>query len=254
VTALSGAAGWNQIAADWMLLLRLHPDGCLGIECDGNVVATATLICHGDRLAWLGMVLTNPAYRNRGFAHRLVESALRIAEAKKIRSVKLDATDQGRSLYESLGFRKERIIERWSRTGVIPPSLNPRNPVGTPDFELDREAFGADRTQVLELLAADGLPFVAEDGFAMLRPGARASYIGPCVARSPESAQSLIETCLSAGGHEWYWDLFPSNHHAMKIAEDLNFKTERALVRMVRGADMRGSESMIYAGGGFELG
>ncbi|HCC57895.1 MAG TPA: hypothetical protein DEQ47_11665, partial [Solibacterales bacterium] len=51
---LSALAGWNQTAADWRLLLDLHPEGCLGIECAGRVVATTTLICYEDQLAWLG--------------------------------------------------------------------------------------------------------------------------------------------------------------------------------------------------------
>jgi GNAT superfamily N-acetyltransferase len=100
LTALSATAGWNQTGADWMLLLRLNPEGCLGIECNGHIVATTTLVCYEDRLAWLGMVLTQPEFRNRGFARSLVARALELAEAgKKIRTVKLDATDEGRPIY-----------------------------------------------------------------------------------------------------------------------------------------------------------
>src|SRR5262245_30623159 len=31
-------AGWNQLAADWELFLRLSPGGCRAAVCDGNVV------------------------------------------------------------------------------------------------------------------------------------------------------------------------------------------------------------------------
>ena len=253
-TALSVAAGWNQTAADWELLLRLHPEGCLGIECDGKIVATTTLICYQDQLAWLGMVLTHSEYSGRGFARRLVEQALRIAEAKKVRSVKLDATDQGRPLYESLGFRKEQSVERWLADSGSFAGIDPIPSGAMPDFEMDREAFGVDRSKVLKEMAAAACVFVAADGFAMLRTGARASYIGPCVARSPESAKTLLELCLGVRGEQCYWDLFPSNRGAVNIAEELNFTVQRRLVRMVKGADVRGDESMIYAGAGFELG
>jgi GNAT superfamily N-acetyltransferase len=80
--ALSATAGWNHTAADWQLLVSLHEEGCLLVECDGKIVATTTLICYGDRLAWLGMVLTHTEYRRRGFARLLVEAALKIAEAQ----------------------------------------------------------------------------------------------------------------------------------------------------------------------------
>jgi ribosomal protein S18 acetylase RimI-like enzyme len=251
---LSTLAGWNQTAADWNLLLHLHSEGCLAIGCDGEVVATTTLICYGDQLAWLGMVLTHPNYRKRGFAKKLVQSALKIAEAKKIRSVKLDATNQGVPLYESFGFRREQSVERWSGFGLGAAGIHSVAPTGMPDFELDRDAFGANRIHLLEILAVNAPPFVANDGFAMWRPGARASYLGPCVARSAESAKLVITGCLSANDGEWFWDLFPANYSAIKMAEDFGFTVARRLVRMIRGEDIRGSESMIYAGSGFELG
>jgi len=254
VAVLSATAGWNHTAADWQLLLYLHEEGCLLLEYAGRIVATTTLICYGDRLAWLGMVLTHPEYRRLGFARRLVESALKIAEAKGIQSVKLDATDLGRPLYESLGFRHEQLIERWSRTEASSNKLEPAASPGSPDSELDRQAFGADRSQALRLLAAGALTFTADHGFAVLRNGLRAAYIGPCVARSPEAAELVIESCLAACSRDCYWDLLPSNHQAVKIAGTLSFKAERRLVRMVKGADFRGNESMIYAGAGFELG
>jgi hypothetical protein len=121
-------------------------------------------------------------------------------------------------------------------------------------FELDREAFGADRIWVLEQLAAASFTFVTEDGFALLRNGARASYIGPCVARSPESAKLLIESCLASRGHDWYWDLLPANTGAVRCAEKFGFSLRRTLWRMRRGEVMENNNAMVYAIAGFELG
>jgi len=53
------------------MLLELAPQTCFGIEQDRRLVSTATLVCYGRRLAWIGMVLTHPEYRGRGFAHAL---------------------------------------------------------------------------------------------------------------------------------------------------------------------------------------
>jgi hypothetical protein len=200
------------------------------------------------------MVLTHPDYRKRGFARCLVEAALKLAEANSIRSVKLDATDHGLPLYESLGFKEEQWIERWSGMGHDMQSLHSLARAGAPEFDLDREAFGADRSPLLELLTVNAPPFRAEDGFAMWRPGVHASFIGPCVARSPESAKVLIASCLSANSQKWFWDLFPSNGEAVRLAQGFGFVVVRTLTRMVWGQNMRGNESMIYAGAGFELG
>ena len=69
---LKEAAGWNQTEADWRNVLTLAPESCFGIECDGELRATTTAICYGRELAWIGMVLTDPAYRGRGFARGFV--------------------------------------------------------------------------------------------------------------------------------------------------------------------------------------
>src|SRR3954454_17574772 len=98
---LKQAAGWNQTEDDWLLFLRYDPDGCFGIEVNGRVVASATSMPYGDTLAWMGMVLTLPEYRAKGLARRLTEAAVAYAGA---RVVKLDASDMGRPLYESLSF------------------------------------------------------------------------------------------------------------------------------------------------------
>src|ERR1041385_3750322 len=70
-SGLSPAAGWNQSDNDWRRLLECAPRGCFGIEVEGNLVASTTAVCYQRDLAWIGMVLTHPEYRGRGFAGRL---------------------------------------------------------------------------------------------------------------------------------------------------------------------------------------
>jgi ribosomal protein S18 acetylase RimI-like enzyme len=41
-----------------------------------------------------------------GYARQLVTAALELAGARNIRCAKLDATDDGKPLYERLGFEK----------------------------------------------------------------------------------------------------------------------------------------------------
>src|SRR6202030_77785 len=115
---LSAQAGWNQTEEDWRMLLELAPKTCLAIEVNGQLAATTTLLCYGQRLAWIGMVLTKQEVQRRGFAKKLFREALRQADEMGIETIKLDATEQGQALYEQFGFRGEQEIARWSRPNM----------------------------------------------------------------------------------------------------------------------------------------
>src|SRR6185437_4690945 len=88
---LSTAAERNQTLEDWRTLLDISPHGCFGIEIDGALVATTTVVCYEKQLAWIGMVLTQKEYRGRGFARSLLARALEYADSLQIKTVKLDA-------------------------------------------------------------------------------------------------------------------------------------------------------------------
>jgi len=221
---LSSSAGWNQTRDDWRLLLETA-EVCLAVEAERRLASTATLICYGAKLAWVGMVLTHPDFRRRGFARLLMNEIMQCACEMKIATVKLDATDFGRSLYESFGFRAEQAVERWERTG------------GPDETELPRERIVRGRSYVGD------------------RPGRLKRYLGPCVAQNAETARDLISAMLSRAPRiGWYWDLLPENRAAVQLARDLGFERVRTLTRMVWGRDLREHEEQVFAISGFELG
>ncbi|MCS6953442.1 MAG: GNAT family N-acetyltransferase [Bryobacterales bacterium] len=251
-------AGWNQTQADWQRVLELEPEGCFGLFRDGLLVSTTTAVCYGRKLAWIGMVLTDPEYRNRGYARRLMEHALAFLEARGVEWIKLDATAMGRPLYRKLGFEDEAPVERWA---AVAPAMSPATTGDyVADAELDLRAFGADRSALLARLARGEAAAIPGQGFAFARPGSLAAYFGPCVARSAEAARNLLQWCLGRhAGQPVFWDLLPANEAALALAREFGFERRRELVRMVRrGAAARGSfdhdDSLIYAIAGFEYG
>ncbi|PYX34965.1 MAG: hypothetical protein DMG81_19235 [Acidobacteria bacterium] len=255
---LSTEAGWNQTADDWSMLIDLAPEGCLGIDVGGELASTATLLCYGRRLAWIGMVLTKIAFRGRGYARRLLTETLTLADQMKIESVKLDATEQGQPLYEKLGFRPEQPVERWAKTEPPSPSSADLNSAGdvAPDWHAaDPAAFGVDRTPLLQSLAHRHAPLTSGRSYLLTRAGRLTHYIGPGVAGSPALARALVNRALlipNRGGFSW--DILIENTAAMTLAQDLGFSPRRHLLRMVRGKDLRGQEQSIFAIAGFELG
>jgi GNAT superfamily N-acetyltransferase len=255
---LKEAAGWNQTEQDWRNLFQLAPGGCFGIDVDGTLAATTTAVCFGKDLAWIGMVLTHPDYRGRGLARQLMEHALIYLE-ERAASIKLDATDMGRPLYSKLGFEDECAVERWARPGDTAARFRPRgifDPL-TPEMAAqDRQAFGADRSGMLSVLAKTESR-VTREGYAMARAGSKATYFGPCVAESSAAAAHLIDDFLVAHqGETIYWDLLPHNTAAAGLAAARGFQPLRKLIRMaIPGeAEFAHDDSRIYAIAGFEYG
>jgi GNAT superfamily N-acetyltransferase len=256
VLELSVDAGWNQTADDWQVLITLAPDTCLAIEVGGELAATATLLCYGTRLAWIGMVLTKVKFRGRGLARQLLSEVLNLAEQMKIETVKLDATEQGRPLYEKLEFRCEQPLERWERPGTESTiAFNTQvDSLLSEQLATDQEAFGADRSEFLKHQVKRNRALVAGKSYLLARPGSRTAYLGPCVCEDAGAARSLIGRCVQDTAAAISWDLLEQNRHARAIAENLGFEPQRHLTRMVRGKDLRGKEESIYALGGFEFG
>jgi GNAT superfamily N-acetyltransferase len=255
---LSIAANWNQTPEDWQRLIRLSSDGCRCIDSNGKIAATATRINYGKRLAWIGMVLTRPENRRHGLARRLIEDAIATAETYGTRTLKLDATEQGRPLYASAGFVVENTIERWERKGNADASMiaAPRCRFSEELLAQDLKAFGVLRKELLEDLSTSSNCEVASAGYVLSRAGRAARYLGPCVATSANDARELIARHLDgyAAGCTWCWDILPTNAKAVRCAEEFGFTRSRVLWRMRRGEAIDNDDSSTYAIAGFELG
>jgi GNAT superfamily N-acetyltransferase len=252
---LSVEANWNQTPEDWQMLIELAPQGCLAMGVEGEIAATTTVLCYGQRLAWIGMVLTRTKFRGQGLARRLLTETLTLCERMKIETVKLDATDQGKPLYEKFGFRVEQATERWA--AVPTPTNAMKSSVQSSEIEtsFDLQAFGADRSDLLQKLARRNTPLRHGASYAFMRPGRQKSYLGPCVCGDSQSARTLLKRAIqTTKSADWFWDLLPENRDAVAIAQEMGFSPQRHLFRMVRGKDLRGKEQAIYAIAGFELG
>ena len=256
---LKESANWNQTETDWRNVMCVEPAGCFGIDCDGRLAATATAVRFGCELAWIGMVLTHPDYRGRGFARLLMEHSVAYLLARGVRWIKLDATDMGRPLYARLGFVDECPIERWARPPA-PCDAPPLPPLAEIPGALDREAFGADRGALLRLLAGIESARGPHGGYAMGRPGSKAAFFGPCVSRSAGEARDLVQWFLARHpGDMVYWDVLPENAAAASLARELGFAPLRRLVRMAlpgAGAPppFLHNDALVFGIAGFEYG
>ena len=240
---------WNQTAADWRALFSYNPEGCFVAEWDGKPAGTTTTTVHDGKVGWIGMVLVHPDARGRGIGTALLEHAIAYLQGTGVPSIKLDATPAGKRVYVPLGFQDEYELERveaMAAGGNADCGPQIANLNVDKILDMDREAFGVTRKPVLRRLANEfpDLCWQASDtktgnldGYLLTRPGANACFIGPWVARSAGTAESLLRACLKKlAGQRVFMDV-PVNHPARALAARYGFKTQRPFTRMWLGCN-----------------
>jgi GNAT superfamily N-acetyltransferase len=247
---LNTLAGWNQTSADWCRFLQNSPNGCFVMEHDAKVVGTATTISYENRFAWIGMVLVDPEYRKQGIGTQLLKKTIEHLDQRHVPTLKLDATPLGRPLYAKLGFATEFEIERLILTRLPAVASTARSSACTQldqdqmarVVRMDKELFGADRGFLLRSLFAEAPELaltVREDGalgYAFGRRGAFADHLGPWMATSRLSAETLLRGFLASSSRETLIvDCVKSNTVALELLSDCGFTPSRPLTRMARG-------------------
>jgi ribosomal protein S18 acetylase RimI-like enzyme len=259
---LEEAAGWNQTEKDWRRLLALEPNGCFAAVKDGGLVGTTTTTTYGNDLGWIGMVLVDPQQRRQGIATQLMNVAIDFLK-DKVATMKLDATAQGQPLYERLGFQVESVLERWSGTSNARNAETLKVDAVSDLLALDRIAFAADRSKLVEKLIDDAFvpPVLLRaadgtlNGYALARRGTNADYVGPVVARSPLHVESLLDQVLSElSGRRVYIDFNTECGAGPSVLSDRGFVKERDLIRMTAGARADKTSPLVIAIAGPETG
>ena len=263
---LKEAAGWNQTEDDWRRLITLEPAGCFAAIRNHALVGTTTTTTYQDQLAWVGMVLVDPQNRRQGIATRLMETALDYLRGK-VATVKLDATAQGKPVYERFGFEEESLVERWVGT-LKGSSIIPNYGILNRDtlyelLDLDRRAFYEDRSTLIQSLINDSnfLPVVKKSadgklsGYALARPGTRANYLGPICATQASDVESLIDEMLRRmGTNRVYIDFNRECGTGTSVLSARGFVKERDLIRMTSGERGKKTSPFVVAIAGPEIG
>ena len=282
---------WNQVGRDWQQFLECSPDGAaVAVADDGRVVGSVATMRYvavvppasqarvpADRpaLAWIAMVLVDPAARGRGIGAALLERGM--ALVADVPTQGLDATPLGQPLYEKLGFRTDSTLTRMERPAGASFAASACTTEGSQaglvrrleagDLEavaaLDARATGLDRTAMLSWLreGAPGFGWVSTDrhgidGFVLGRRGHAFSHVGPIIASSPDVAARLVTTC--AGHHadsRLIVDIADARPGWRAAIEALGFTPQRPFARMYRGEwRPAGDASLLYASIGPEFG
>lgn len=125
--ALEMGSDFDAQSADWRSRFCAYFSGKqaaasaqLFLACDGDTVvgcAIVSLLEHyrryvfGTQSGYVNAVYVQPAYRRRGIATRLMELAIAWSREHDCLSLRLRASEDGRPLYEGLGFHAGREME-----------------------------------------------------------------------------------------------------------------------------------------------
>jgi GNAT superfamily N-acetyltransferase len=266
VRPLSVEARWNQVAADWRLMIV--SGSAFGIKnAAGAWIASALALPLGSQVSWISMVLVTRPERRRGHGTRLLRQCISAIEASG-RAAGLDATEFGRPVYLPLGFRDLYTISRWSVPHVVEiPVATPAGigirPARPDDLgriaDYDRRCSGFERRSVLDNLLARA-PHVANvaecadgslAGLSLGRDGHRATHVGPVMAEEQAVGLALVSRAVAGVRGPAILDVPDQHGHIRRWLQSQGASAPRSFVRMLRGAAPaveNGSRIMAIAG------
>jgi len=266
--SLSMEAGWNQVAADWRLMLTLGRG--YGVRAaDRGWIASALVLPLGPAICWLSMVLVTKPMRGQGLGTRLLRRSIAEVAASGA-AAGLDATELGRPIYVPLGFRDFYPLSRWhaprgARKPLPPPAGIAIRPVTADDLEgiclCDAARSAMARAPVLSHLfaRAQGLARIAQRGgggiagFCLARDGRSATQVGPIVAEDAAIGLALLSHALAACDQPVIVDV-PDRHAPFRRwLTEQGASAPRSFMRMLRGDARLDDGAHTFALAGPEL-
>ncbi|TLP43132.1 GNAT family N-acetyltransferase [Cohaesibacter sp. CAU 1516] len=258
------AEGWNPGKADAAPFYAADRQGFLGHFVDGALVAGISCVTYGDDFSFIGLYITHPDQRGKGYGLKVWNAAM---ERLKGRMIGLDGVPQQQDNYASMGFAKAYETARWS---------------GLCSFQKDERIYDVlevDAEQLDEIATYDAQAFPAprkaflkawlsppRSAFAITREGKLAGYavlrecedgfkLGPLFADDEESALKLFGAASNAcTGAMLHLDV-PANQTSFShILAARGFERGFETARMYKGGMPSLDMDRVFAISSLELG
>jgi GNAT superfamily N-acetyltransferase len=254
--ALSTEAHWNQTAADWRYFLSKGV--VFGIRAPASsLIATAALLPHTAREAWISMVLVTADWRRRGIATRLVDACLAKAGQLGL-TLWLDATPAGAAVYGRLGFAPTIQLRRLRLEKPLAADNAAPLPAGqlTELITRDIGAIGFSRRDLLGELGSRPGSLVLSNGDAMalIRDGRTARHIGPLFASDASHALALVADIAGHETNPLLLDAVAAQQDFHGGLLDMGWRIERPFQRMQIGQTNAQAAALPFAVAGPEYG
>lgn len=260
IARLRDDVGWTT--HEWALRAVIgQPHARCVVAVDGAdaIAAVGSGIVYGP-LGFVGNMIVAEAYRRQGLGSTVLATITEYLEASGCRRLELNATQEGRPLYERHGFEtigssatarigRDTRLATSTRVQLREARIDDLDALAA--YDLPR--FGGDRRPLLELLLADSAAWLlaAEDvgglvGYACLRTDT--PRIGPFVADDPDVAGTLLRRAfaLLPDAGDLRLNLPPNNRPGAEWLRRLGVEVEPWDGRMGRGPQIPRRDDTIY--------
>ncbi len=257
VLKLMGKIGWDHSLDQTRECIIWGGKGSFCLAFGAEIVGTTIAIQYSQRLAWIGLVISDPDYQRRGFARRLMNHAM--SYLSDVDSVMLDASTMGFPVYDKMGFQSMYKINAYigaPQRFEPSPSIRPMTADDMPAIlEMDYDVIGVSRGAVLRWLFETGQGYVstvgnAITGFIFIKKHLdtlRLAGWNACDAATAEALFKLGSTLAAEENYPKYRINVPeSNSAACDIVTRHKIPLDRSVTRMVYGKQPPGHMSDQY--------
>ncbi|MEK4837176.1 GNAT family N-acetyltransferase [Bacillus sp. FSL L8-0152] len=203
-----------------------------------ELIASAAIILYGEALASIGMVIVHQNYKGRGIGKVITNSCMSSVSAQT--PIMLIATDEGKPLYEKLGFRVVSYVSKY-----ICNSYNVNDYcVGNEDYmvkyeecdlekiiKIDENAFGTNRKVFLKkrIMQSEQCNVVKDKeqnvlGYGLSIQTPENKIIGPVVAKNNAMAMRIVHDLARGHNGKLRMDVPEGKNDFMKELEIAGFK------------------------------
>ncbi|PGQ01794.1 GNAT family N-acetyltransferase [Bacillus cereus] len=203
-----------------------------------ELIASAAIILYGEKLASIGMVIVPPDYKGRGIGKIITEACVKSVSAHT--PIMLIATDEGKPLYEKLGFRAVSYVSKYICNSYNAKDYCVRNEDYVMNYEegdlekiikIDEYAFGTNRKEFLKkrimqseqcIVVRDKEQNILGYGLSIQTPENK--IIGPVVAKNDEMTMRIVHDLARGHNGKLRMDVPEGKNDFMKELEVAGFK------------------------------
>lgn len=250
IVALSSNIGWDYNREE---IETIFDSGIVyGVWNERKeLIASAAIILYEEKLASIGMVIVHPNYKGRGIGKAIKNACMKSVSAQT--PIMLIATDEGKPLYEKLGFRAVSYVSKYICNSYNVNNYCMRNEDYIMNYEecdleeiikLDEYAFGTNRKGfVTKRIMQSEQCIVVKDkeqnvlGYGLSIQTPENKIIGPVVAEDDAMAMRIVHYLAREHHGKLRIDVPEGKNDFMNQLESVGFQKVNTPPIMMKNSD-----------------